>query len=226
MPLPAARTPAEITLIATNLLPLAGVLLWGWKAFDILFLYWAENVVIGIFNVLKMIFLIKRRKIWLAFPIVPFFVFHYSGFVAVHGVFVVLLFGLALTKNAAGQPPNIEDVLHGIVTDPFFGLAAAALVFSHGVSFFVNYLGRDEIARTSLPDLMVAPYGRIVVMHLTILIGGFVAMAAGQPLWALVLLTVMKTAGDLRAHRRSHANIQNAKPQTAPSATVGEKPAR
>lgn len=42
-------------LILANLLPVAGVLLWGWNVFEIVVLYWFENVVIGAINVLKMV---------------------------------------------------------------------------------------------------------------------------------------------------------------------------
>jgi Family of unknown function (DUF6498) len=42
-------------LIVANVLPLVGVLLWGWSTFAIVMIYWCENVVIGVINVLKMI---------------------------------------------------------------------------------------------------------------------------------------------------------------------------
>ena len=41
-------------LVCANLLPVAGVALWGWKIGDVVFLYWAENLVIGVFNFLRM----------------------------------------------------------------------------------------------------------------------------------------------------------------------------
>ena len=46
---------SSFALIAANCLPLFGVLFFGWDTFSIIFLYWAENVVIGAINVLKMI---------------------------------------------------------------------------------------------------------------------------------------------------------------------------
>jgi Family of unknown function (DUF6498) len=42
-------------LIAANVLPLVGVLFWGWSTFAIVMIYWCENVVIGVINILKMI---------------------------------------------------------------------------------------------------------------------------------------------------------------------------
>jgi hypothetical protein len=42
-------------LIAANVLPLVGVLLFGWSTFAIVMVYWCENVIIGVINVLKML---------------------------------------------------------------------------------------------------------------------------------------------------------------------------
>jgi Family of unknown function (DUF6498) len=42
-------------LVVANAVPLLGVLLLGWDTFEIVALYWIENVIIGVINVLKMI---------------------------------------------------------------------------------------------------------------------------------------------------------------------------
>lgn len=204
MKLPLPRTPSEILLVGVNLLPLAGAAFWGWKVFDILLLYWIENVVIGVMNIFKMIALMNRKRLWIAIPIVPFFIFHYGMFTMAHGVFVVALFGLKLTSGQSAEWHDVEQLLNSVIADPLFLIAAASLVLSHGFSLIVNFLRGGEIDRTGLGQLMHAPYGRIMVLHFTIIVGGGITMMMGEPIWALGLLTVMKTFGDLRAHRRSH----------------------
>ncbi len=47
--------PSVVVLIAANIVPLLGVLFLGWSTFAVVVIYWAENVIIGIINVLKMI---------------------------------------------------------------------------------------------------------------------------------------------------------------------------
>ena len=42
-------------LIALNALPLYGVVAWGWQSFDLIFLYWLENLIIGAFTLLRML---------------------------------------------------------------------------------------------------------------------------------------------------------------------------
>src|SRR5438128_1777645 len=40
-------TPTAVVLIAANLVPLAGVLFFGWSVFATLLLFWVENVIVG-----------------------------------------------------------------------------------------------------------------------------------------------------------------------------------
>jgi hypothetical protein len=84
-------------------------------------------------------------------------------------------------------------------------LPLAVLLASHLFSFLWNYLYRGEFRRARLAELMVKPYGRVIVLHVTVLIGGFAAMALGSPLWALLLLLALKIGLDLKAHLKEHS---------------------
>ena len=84
-------------------------------------------------------------------------------------------------------------------------LAAAVLAASHAFSFAWNYLHRGEFRGASPKALMARPYGRVMVLHMVIIVGGFGALALGSPLWALLLLVILKTALDLRAHVKEHS---------------------
>ncbi len=50
--------------------------------------------------------------------------------------------------------------------------------------------------------LMVSPYRRIVVLHLTILCGGFALMALDEPTVGLILLIAIKTVADVMHWRK------------------------
>jgi hypothetical protein len=78
--------------------------------------------------------------------------------------------------------------------------AGLGLFVSHGISFVHNYLVGGEFRRAGVQSLMTQPYGRIVVLHVTILLGGFLMMALKSPALGLVLLVVLKILLDLRAH--------------------------
>ena len=45
---------AVVALLVANAVPLIGVLFLGWNVWTILTIYWLENGVVGVFNVLKM----------------------------------------------------------------------------------------------------------------------------------------------------------------------------
>ena len=53
---PSRRWPlSAAVLIAANAAPLIGVLAHHWTVFAVVLLYWCENVVVGVFNVLRML---------------------------------------------------------------------------------------------------------------------------------------------------------------------------
>jgi hypothetical protein len=234
---------AVAALVAVNLLPLAGVLLLGWRLSDLMLLYWLENGIIGGFTVLKI--LTSRAPADALGPahgevIVPlphrlgavgtalFFAVHYGVFWTVHGVFVRLFFGpepgpFGGPWSGPGWPggpfgglPMAAEPLGPAIAGGF-GLALLSLVVSHGTSYVVNYLGRGEDRSLSPLALMQQPYGRVIVLHVTILGGGFLAMFLGQPLLSLVLLVALKTAVDVQAHLREHGSVARAGAAGPPS---------
>ena len=84
-----------LILLLVNILPIYGVVVFGWDAFSIVLLYWAENIIIGFYNIFKIVFAKVERPILHLGKVflIPFFLVHYGGFVAVHGIFIFLLFG-------------------------------------------------------------------------------------------------------------------------------------
>ncbi len=206
-------SPSALALVAANLVPLAGVLFLGWTVFATLLLFWVENVIVGAFNVLRM--LVAQPQIgamWAAkLFMIPFFTFHYGMFVTVHGVFVLTLFGGGFAGRGL---PTAATFAHAVQVA---GIAPAAwgLALSHGVSFAFNYIGTGEYKSALVPALMFRPYGRVMVLHIVILGGGFLVTLLGSPLIPLALLVVLKTGLDLFSHVREHAAMG----PTAPAST-------
>lgn len=183
-----------IWLVAVNLVPLAGVFFLGWDVSAILFLYWAENLVIGLFNLIKMK-KARGQKIAAKYSVnnrspgsmsrwglMSFFLVHYGMFTLIHGVFVVALFGFPMG--------NLKWV----------GFPLLLLVVSHGMSFSQNFLKGGEVDRVSYQDLFIQPYARVVVMHLTIILGGILAKSVGSPPAALAVLVSLKIGIDVFTH--------------------------
>jgi hypothetical protein len=97
---------------------------------------------------------------------------------------------------------------------------AVGLAISHLASFVINFLGRREYRKITPARQMFAPYGRLAILHVTILIGAMVSLALGTPIGAVVVLVVLKTVVDLSFHVREHDRLA-AKP--APR-VAGERP--
>ena len=196
-------SPTVIALVLANLFPLYGVLALGWEVFPVMLLFWLENVVIGGFNVLKMLLSEPQNPVkWLGkLFIVPFFCVHYGMFTFVHGMFVMGLFGGQFKAGAVS--PSV-GVVFRLIGEQHLGFAVLALVASHAFSFGWNYLWRGEFRSSSLQGLMAQPYGRVVVLHLAILGGGFLLLALHSPMAGLVVLIVLKIALDVRAHSKEH----------------------
>ena len=224
------RLATALALVAANLIPLVGVLAFGWDVASLLFIYWLESAVVGFFNVLRMaqaegtlvdvprgagssaesesqasargpgdsqtrpatffgLSAESRRQLASApkLVLIPFFLLHYGLFMAGHLVFLLALFG----------PPRIPAL--------DLGLTASAFFASHGFSYVTFYLLGGESRHASPASEMQRPYGRIVVMHLTILLGAFLVTRWGSPTVALVVMVGVKILIDLLTHTRLHA---------------------
>jgi len=55
--------------------------------------------------------------------------------------------------------------------------------------------------------MMASPYGRIVVMHITLIIGAAFAAGMVSPLPLLVVMVLMKIGMDVGLHLRSHKKV-------------------
>jgi hypothetical protein len=195
--------PSAVVLIIANLVPLYGVFSLDWKVFPILLLFWMENILVGLFNVLKMLMANPSSAgTWGAkLLFIPFFCFHYGMFTLVHGIFVFALFG-GYFNELEGFPD--AGSLFQAIGDFQLGWALLALFLSHLVSFIVNYIGKGEYKKTELKNLMTQPYSRVVVLHITIIIGAFLVMLTNAPVLVLVILLCLKIFIDINTHVREH----------------------
>ena len=90
------------------------------------------------------------------------------------------------------------------------------LFASHGISYWKNFLEGAEYKRVTANDLMMRPYGRMVVMHVTIILGGWAVGAAGTPVAALAVLVVLKIGMDLIGHLRERKRFRKPRPAGKP----------
>ncbi len=205
-------------LIGANLIPFAGIFLFGWDVKFIVLLYWIENLVVAFYNIMKMAILkMDQPKDNLGkLFIMPFFCVHYGGFCAVHGFFLMHFFKIGTGSSPLDSssdwwgPLVFIQLLFSVIAKiwaskpPEMIWAVIGLTISHGVSFMENYILGQEYKTSSLKKLMHQPYQRIIVMHIAILAGGVFVMTLDSPLPLLVILVLMKILVDLHLHKKSH----------------------
>ncbi len=204
---------AVASLVAVNLMPLVGVLGFGWSTFDLMALYWFENGIIGLFAVLKI--LLSRGdgngpgavlgRLFTA----GFFTLHYGAFWSVHGLFVMTLFGGPANRALGAMDLPLGFFfggvgIAGVALQGGLLLAAMGLFASHAVSFVGNVVLKGEDLERTARELMSQPYGRVVVLHVTLVLGGFLVLGLGGATAALALFVLLKTGVDLAAHLRVH----------------------
>lgn len=195
---------SSLSLIISNLVPLFGILFFGWSIYPILIAYWLENLVIGYFTFLK-ILLSKGRNITTVDPnrivsfdmptwfVLGFFSIHYSLFCLVHGIFL-------FTNFLIWANFNTSDIYIIIIM-------AISIFISHWVSYHYNYLAKKEYLKISPRQQMGKPYPRIMIMHAVVLIGGMVLFGQEFQLLSAVALILLKTIFDLGAHMVEHKNV-------------------
>lgn len=195
---------STLSLIFSNVLVIIFAIVDNLSALDVFWIYWSQSVIIGIFNFLKIITLkefstegfkqgnkqvlpTRGAKISTAF----FFLFHYGFF---HVIYAVFLGGFS---NFMRNGTNGNEI-------NFIFYAAATFFISYLIEF-INSRKEEQEVLPNLGKLMFAPYARIIPMHLTIILGGFIGAAgsffsADTNLAIIVLFTSIKTVVDLFTH--------------------------
>lgn len=212
-------------LISANVVPLFGALFFNWDAVFVLALFWIENLIIGAFNVVKMLSIGGVQREPKAVFLCAFFIFHYGAFCSVHGVILWDILGLGeidKTLYFASESMGVLELFtEGIAVffafidkfQPQIYLGVTALCLSHLVSFVENFLLRGEVLTTKAKDLMAKPYAQILILHAGLIFGAAAVQKFGSPIWLLLVILVFKLAIDVvlfrRRRKKERMNVTN-----------------
>lgn len=209
-------TPPVILLIVSNLVVIALAIFEGWDFTTVMFLYWIQSLIIGLFTMIRLLFadtaLIAeelaaeqtrtgegdvrdtgRLRIWgMKIGVSGFFCIHY-------GLFNLFFFIMFIGSGSFG------------ILDP-----AQPVTWAPIVIFFFNHLfstlyywKRERKGGIFMANSILLPYIRIIPMFLTLLIGGFITglfQLAGFTtlLPMLVVFLALKAYMDIRMHIVTH----------------------
>jgi len=195
---------STLSLIFSNVIVIVFAVIDNLPAYEILWMYWFQSVIIGIFNFIKIITLkdfttegfkqggkqvpqTKAAKISTG----VFFLVHYGFFHFIYAIF------LGVFSGAADSVSSNSD-------SKYLVISAVIFLVSYAIEFY-NSKKEESTEVPNLGALMFAPYTRIFPMHITIILGGFIG-AAGDffstdtNLAIIILFTALKTVVDLITH--------------------------
>jgi len=203
---------STLSLIFSNLLVIFFAVVDKLSAYDVLWVYWLQSVIIGIFNFIRMITLkefstegfkqgnkqalpTKATKITGA----VFFLFHYGFF---HFVYAMFLMGFSDFTQSSPQSSGTSYFIY-----------SAGMFF---ISYLIEFINSNKEQSEELPNIgyiMFAPYARIIPMHLTIIFGGFIGAAGSffstnTNLAVITLFVGIKTVVDLLTHSINFAMLK------------------
>ncbi|QDV32490.1 DUF6498-containing protein [Tautonia plasticadhaerens] len=228
--------------VVENLVPLVGVLFFGWSVAPVMVVYWIENGLKGLETAARLVLFPapggpigaglpgiipglrersgrpsppdaiapdveasadpdpapspdRRFPIAARVGVAGFFLLHFGIFWVVHGVFVFTLF-------VGGGPISRFDPMAPSRLPTGEVALAAGLIASAVVASVLRDASRnDGRASSSALGLMARAYGRMIVLHLTLFLGGFGVMMLGSPTPALLLLILLKATAELGTSR-------------------------
>jgi uncharacterized protein DUF6498 len=203
-----------------------------WGYYEILLIFWTEVVVLGGYNVLRMLVVgvlgVRPLGSWAAQYVDPgsrfnrliftligigFFIVKFGGFAMAIGLFVLLLPAM-LGPGAAAGGISIHHALHA--AGPGLLTATAMLCLSHGISFAKNFLLDREYDRVSVGSLMFWPYARMSLVGGVLLAGIVITRMIprlGNASSFAVVMVLLKLLADALSHRLEHAWLAESSPE-------------
>jgi hypothetical protein len=202
--------PVVLLGLVVDLLPVLGVIVWGWGATPLVMLYWMENIVAGVMTIPRIVIsgaTFGSIGLLAGAALSAFFVFHYGLFCLVHGTFLVVFASFFGSPELANSAPVMD--LFGIIR---FGMESGLhvdwmlyAIIGMQVIVLVNEFVLKGEWKTSNPMAeMFAPYSRILVLHFAIFGGAAGLFLLGQPMIGVLGLIVFRAVyGVLTNARRA-----------------------
>lgn len=169
--------------LLVNAIPLIGVVWFGWNLFEVLFLYWFENVAIGVAHAARLAISTRTNATEKGWQTTAFFIVHYGIFTSVHGIFVFIFFGVF-----AGGLLQI---------DPGFSAPVAAIMGWQALYLALDTARSSGFKGRTPEAMMFEPYPRVFALHTAVIAGGWLIGEIGSPVWALAILVAVKSVFDL-----------------------------
>jgi hypothetical protein len=217
---------ALVALVIANAFVAVQAFRHEWGYYEVMLIYWVEVVILGFYNVLRMLVVgvvgaaplgawaarwvdlgnVLNRLALTAIG-VGFFVVKFGAFAFTIGLFIILLPGF-LDVEGDGSAAGIPRAL--MAAGPGFLLTAGVLGLSHGVSFVKNFLAGREYDRIDVVSLAFWPYVRMSLVAATLLVGLAIAgllPGVGRHAAFAGVMVLLKLSVDVISHMFEHRRL-------------------
>ena len=201
-----------VMILLANLVPVVGVFWFGWDAILVVFAYWLEGTVVGLFTLLRIVWALpgydptpgtsvtyrrKGKNVSTNFTakemskraVVSAFVGVYGGLMLFYGFFLLMfLIGDATVEKVTSRLSGFSTWLLTVLLFMFI---------QHAWSFYTDFVRGPEWAKSDPVFHFWRPFGRFILLHFVVIIGGLTTQGLSLPRFYMVPFIFLKSCGEL-----------------------------
>ncbi|MBI1780705.1 MAG: hypothetical protein HYR66_04985, partial [Sphingobacteriales bacterium] len=157
--------------------------------------YCAESIIVGLYNILKMLIVtqVKKKDVWdektgtevSGYFFIFFFIIHYGFFVAMQLIFFLGSSKIADTINPIKALTILPSLMDGYTKALLWGFIGI-----YGLKMIIDFIFSGEFRRASLGIIMFSPYMRIFIQQFVVIVGGFFLTFGAGKIFMLVFVLV------------------------------------
>ena len=196
-------------IIGTNLIPIVGVAAFGWDVHLMILFYWLENWFVGFWTIAR---ILKAGGMG-GVPVAIAFAIGFAFVNLFYLIFIAVLIGIS---NEFGQGDSAGAPVEASPLAPYLTvLTLLGLFASHGVAYLRGFVETGAFRTADPKAEAMRPLPRLIILHITICVGGAVLAPLGMPVLLATLFVLLKLGLDVAAHLLARAGT--GEPTTKPS---------
>ena len=180
----------SIPIIFWNLFPVAGVMFMGWKPESAFICYALETIVVGVFNIFRMLAINyydtngkPKKTVWMCLAMICFFIGHY---------YFLVFIQLFIFFKDSFLYDGLIPALRSIIQEKSYIIGLAVFVLVNVLSFANGFIRKGMYAKQSMGKQMFEPYGRFLIIQPVVMFGSFLFALTGNGYPVLIIFVVIK----------------------------------
>ncbi len=161
------------TIILGNLIPIFGVIFWGWTAFYVFWLFWIETLIVAIFNAIK-IYKCKGDSTYSnseKFRKALTYFLMRIGVFAFYSIFIIVFIGVS-GSNDSNNSISFAKVIS--FQDTTFNLALVSFTINQFVLYMTQFYQNGWYLKALPTEYNAIFEGRQIIIHISVVLGAFI----------------------------------------------------